>query len=242
MEHIHFMNANFTHPPATTSPCLHPCLFFAFIAALAGCQKSDSIPTTADRLKAVEQRQETVPDFYVPRKAVDYMADLKAIKDNAAKAPAVASTPAAPAATQTAKPAAPAPATAEVKQAAPAAPPPVAAPAPAAPTPTAPAANVVASAQPTARPAPPKEVAPTLTVLSRERPQFPKEAARTGVDSGRVRAKLMIDASGSVSSVVIVEAAPSRIFDRSVIQALSQWKFNPGEAGRTYETEINFKL
>lgn len=238
------MNVNFTHSPATTHRRRYSIVFFAIVAALPACQKSDSIPTTAERLKHVEQRQQTVPDFYVPRKAVDYMADLKSIKDNAPKpaAPAAATpTTATPAvATPAARPTPQSEAAPKVAEAKPA--PPVAAPVQTAPTPSAPAANVVASAQPTARPAPPRETAATLTVLSREQPQFPKEAARSGVEAGRVRAKLVIDAAGGVSDVVIVEAAPSRVFDRSVTQALSRWKFNPGVEGRTYETEINFKL
>ena len=228
------MNANFAASRAATRR-MRLGLFLVVIGVPTACQKSDSIPTTADRLKSVEQRQQTVPDFYVPRKAVDYMSDLKSIKENAAKPAApIAATPAVRPVSQATTPVEAPPKVADAKPIIAAAPPPVTAPP--APTPVAPAPNIVANAQP------PKEVASTLTVVSREQPQFPKEAARSGVESGRVRAKMVIDAAGGVSSVVIVEAAPSRVFDRSVSQALSRWKFNPGAEGRTYETEINFKL
>ena len=78
--------------------------------------------------------------------------------------------------------------------------------------------------------------------MSREQPDFPRDAARNGIESGTVRARVMINATGAVSSVVILEAKPPRVFDRAVSQALQRWKFNPGADGRSYDTEINFKL
>jgi len=172
------------------------------------------------------------------------MSDLKSLKDNTAKTPETSS----PAAGKSVD--AKATLVAETKTAAPVA----AAPAPALPTPapvpvqaapalTVPPANVVASAAPTARPVPPKEsVATSVTVLTREQPDFPRDAVRAGIELGNVRARVVINAAGGVSSVVILEARPLRVFDRSVIQALQKWKFNPGTDGRTYETEISFKV
>ena len=205
---------------------------------LAACQKAETVPTTSERLKYVEKRQQTEPDFFAPRKVVDYMSDLKSIKDNSTKpVAAVAAPPSSPSAVEPK----------EVKTivndarvAAPVAAAPVVTAAPAAATPGAPAANVIASAQPTARPQPPKESPASVTVLSREQPQFPQEVMRAGIESGSVRAKLTINASGDVSDVTIVEARPVRVFDRAVKQALSRWKFNPGAEGRTYDTLIDF--
>ena len=51
------------------------------VAALAACQKSDKLPTTAERLKNVEVRQQVEPESYLPRKSVDYMATMKDLKD-----------------------------------------------------------------------------------------------------------------------------------------------------------------
>ena len=212
-------------------------LLLALSSVLTACQKTEPLPTTADRLKYVEEKQQTQPDYHVPRKVVDYMSDLKLLKDNTPK-------PATPAVQVPAPVAAKSPevkaTVAEIKPAAPA----VSTPAPilAAPLVTAPTANVVASVAPTARPVPPKEVASAVTVISREQPDFPRDAIRAGIESGSVRARVIINAAGGVSSVVIVEARPTRVFDRSVTQALLRWKFNPGTDGRTYETEINFKL
>ena len=217
---------------------LHLLVVLTLVASLSACQKAETVPTTAERLKYVEQKQQTEPDYHVPRKVVDYMSDLKSLKDNVPKAAPVPPPPVAVAA----KAADVKPAVADAKPAVPVVATPVPAPVQAAPAATAPAANVVASAAPTARPVPAKDVASAVTVLSREQPDFPREAVRAGIESGSVRARVVINAAGGVSNVVILEAKPARVFDRSVSQALQRWKFNPGAEGRTYETEVNFKL
>ncbi|MEP7155792.1 MAG: TonB family protein [Betaproteobacteria bacterium] len=215
-------------------------LCIALALALSACGKSDRVPTTAERLNSVQQKQETQPDFYVPRKTVDYMADLKSLKDAPAKPehvpvvpvkaePAKAEPKAAPQETKVAVAPAPAPV---VQQ--PVTPPPAAA--------AVPPPKVVASAAPTARPAPPRQDAvPIISVVSREQPSFPREALRSGVETGNVRARMTINAAGEVTNVAILQAQPARVFDRSVQQALSRWKFNPGTEGRTFDTEIGFK-
>jgi protein TonB len=78
--------------------------------------------------------------------------------------------------------------------------------------------------------------------VSKVEPEFPREALLASVDKGRVKARLTIDASGEVTRVDIVEANPRRIFDRAVTRSLSQWRYEPGAAGRTVEVELDFKL
>jgi protein TonB len=214
------------------------CVLAALV--LAACDKSDKVPTTAERLASVQQKQETTPDFYVPRKTVDYMSDLKNIKDAPKETPKVAERAAAPAPAPAPVAAAPAPAPAPTPAAAaPAKTAPAPAPAQPQPAASAPASNVVASAAPTARPAP--AASTTVTVLSREQPDFPREAIRAGAESGTVRARITIGANGEVTNVAIVQAQPARIFDRAVQGALGRWKFNPGADGRTYDTEVLFQ-
>jgi TonB family protein len=241
----------------------------AIVASLTACQKSDSGPTTAERLKSAEQRQQSVPDFYVPRKTVDYMSDLKAIKettppveppkkdaaakDAAAKEAGLKTLPAdaKTAAAKSASTSTPVPAStpgptltpAGALGAAPIAvtPPPASTPPPKAAEPAAaPPPVVVASAAPTSRPTPSQDATPNVSVVAREQPEFPRDAARQGVESGAVRARLTINAAGDVTNVAIVQARPLRVFDRAVTNALSRWKFNPGAEGRTYETEVSF--
>ena len=38
-----------------------------------------------------------------------------------------------------------------------------------------------------------------------------------------------------------IDQTPSRNFDNTVVAALSQWKFNDGASGRTYDTEVVFR-
>ena len=238
----------------------------AIVMSLTACQKSDLGPTTAERLKSAEQRQQTVPDFYVPRKTVDYMSDLKAIKETTPPVePPKKDVAAKEASTKEAALKTPADAKGTAGKAATAAPVTTAAaptltptgalggapvaitPSPA-PTPppkavepvAAPAPVIVASAAPTSRPTPSQDVSPIVSVVARELPEFPRDAARQGVESGAVRARLTINASGDVTNVAIVQARPLRVFDRAVTNALSRWKFNAGAEGRTYETEVSF--
>jgi TonB family protein len=86
------------------------------------------------------------------------------------------------------------------------------------------------------RPAP----LPALVPIARESPSFPREAIALGLADGNVRARLMIDAKGNVSSVDIVEAS-HRAFMRAVREALLRWRFEPGTAGRTTTVDVAFK-
>lgn len=77
-------------------------------------------------------------------------------------------------------------------------------------------------------------------LVSRVEPEFPREASQAGVDKGKVKARMTLDASGEVVRVEILEATPRRVFDRAVTRTLSQWKFNAGPEGRQAEVEIDF--
>lgn len=225
-------------------------LLFSSFLLLGACSKSEPPPPKRAETAPVAPATAAPEVPLAPRKSVDYMAGLKNFKDEskavtreelersakqvvqsaeASKAAAATKVESpTPPATKAAP--APAPAPAPVIQT----PPPAPAPAPR----PAPPENVVAKAAPTAA-AP----APSLTVtpVSRVAPDFPRDAVRAGVDSGIVRAKLTIDAGGNVTNVQIVEARPTRVFDRSVRDTLSKWKFNTGADGRTYDTEVEFK-
>lgn len=226
-----------------------PLLLCAGALLLAACSKSEAPKPKSDAPAPVTKAPGEPEVPLAPRKSVDYMAGLKNFKDESkavtreelersakqvvqsaeATKAAAASKVEPPKAVETKAPA-PAPAPAPVIQTPP--PAPVAAPRPA------PAEDVVAKAPPTAAaPAPSTAVTP----ISRAAPEFPREAVRSGVDTGNVRARLTIDASGNVANVQIIEARPARIFDRSVRETLSKWKFNAGADGRVYDTEVEFK-
>jgi protein TonB len=72
-------------------------------------------------------------------------------------------------------------------------------------------------------------------------PVYPRQAQREGT-SGRVVAHVVVQPNGTVTEVRIISASPPRVFDREVIRALSQWKFNPEPVGFIGEYEIVFNL
>jgi len=73
-------------------------------------------------------------------------------------------------------------------------------------------------------------------------PQYPRQAIQQNVSSGRVVAHVIVAPNGTVSEVRIISSQPARVFDREVIRALSQWKFNPEPVGFIGEYEIIFNL
>lgn len=98
-------------------------------------------------------------------------------------------------------------------------------------------------APPPPPPPPPKPaVRRGIVPISRVQPEYPREAERKGIASGRVVARLYIDEKGNVTEVKIVEANPPRWFDRAVINALSEWKFQADGEKYIGEIEVEFKL
>ena len=97
---------------------------------------------------------------------------------------------------------------------------------------------------PMARPVP---VAPPQPAVRKEykasyrvEPTFPRDAIRRGIN-GRVVAWVHVAPAGNVTNVEI-RSSTNRVFDREVIRALSQWKFNPEPVGFIGEYEIVFNL
>jgi protein TonB len=130
-------------------------------------------------------------------------------------------------------------------------------PPPDVPVPTTTSEPVITSVSPTpppepvviAPPAPPVVEAPPkpavrrgITPIFRVEPVYPRDAIRAGVESGKVLARLQVDEKGLVTDVRIVDSRPPRVFDREVIRALSQWKFQPEGDRYIAEIEITFIL
>lgn len=94
-------------------------------------------------------------------------------------------------------------------------------------------------------PAPPQPVAQPpvrreYKAAYRVEPSFPPQAIRQGI-SGSVIAHVVVTPAGTVQEVRIIRSS-NRLFDREVIRALSQWKFNPEPVGFIGEYEIVFNL
>ena len=131
-------------------------------------------------------------------------------------------------------------------------------PPPDVPVPTQTTEPVITSVTPTpptepvviAPPAPPVVEAPPpkpavrrgITPIFRVEPVYPREAIKDNIAGGKVVARLQVDEKGLVTSVTIVEANPRRVFDREVIRALSQWKFQAEGDRFVAEIEVNFTL
>lgn len=91
-----------------------------------------------------------------------------------------------------------------------------------------------------APPAPKPLVRKEYKASYRVDPDFPREAIRRGLN-GRVVAWVHVAPGGNVTDVEI-RSSTNPIFNREVIRALSQWKFNPEPVGFIGEYEIVFNL
>ncbi len=77
-------------------------------------------------------------------------------------------------------------------------------------------------------------------------PRYPYRAKRMGLEAV-VRVKFLVDKEGRVSEVTILSASVQDVFDESVINAISSWKYSPGElmgkkVATMVTTEIIFKM
>ena len=115
-------------------------------------------------------------------------------------------------------------------------------------TQTAPTITTVTTTPPPPAP-PPVVTAPPLPLpvvrrdykaLQRVEPPYPRQALQAGV-TGRVVAHVVVAPNGSVTEVRIISST-NRMFDRDVIRALSQWRYNPEPVGFIGEYEIVFNL
>jgi protein TonB len=85
-----------------------------------------------------------------------------------------------------------------------------------------------------------------LTTLTRIPPVYPVQARRRGIE-GWVKVAFIVDESGRVGEISILEAEPEGIFERSVERCVSGWRFKPGTVEgmpvkAQVETVIRFEL
>jgi protein TonB len=65
-----------------------------------------------------------------------------------------------------------------------------------------------------------------LLPLQRIPPQYPRDAARSGV-TGWVQLEVLVNADGSVRSAKVLDAKPRGVFEAAAVQAVMRWKFKP---------------
>lgn len=66
-----------------------------------------------------------------------------------------------------------------------------------------------------------------LTALVKIPPVYPGRAKRRGIQ-GSVTVEFLVTSQGLVDQVKVIKAEPEKIFNRSVINCVSRWKFRPG--------------
>jgi protein TonB len=88
-------------------------------------------------------------------------------------------------------------------------------------------------------PPPPSTIAP-LKVTNRTIPTFPAEAVRAGIQSGRVVARLTIEADGRVSGAQIISSTPMGYFERESRRALATWRYEPPGQITSADVELLF--
>ena len=95
---------------------------------------------------------------------------------------------------------------------------------------------------PPAPPAPRPAVRQGVSCHDMEKPTFPREARRAGVDKGEVNVLMQIDEQGNVIDVKIVSADPPKVFDRATLEALLNWK-GKAEGEKYYATvQVGFRI
>ncbi len=63
-------------------------------------------------------------------------------------------------------------------------------------------------------------------VLTTQMPQYPRRALRSGIE-GRVTVQFDVGADGLINDLKIIDATPDGVFDRSVAEAIHQFRFLP---------------
>ncbi len=114
------------------------------------------------------------------------------------------------------------------------------------PTPPPPTPYVIAPpvvAPPAPPPPPPKPaIRKNPKRQSGEPLEYPRAAIRAGIETGRVVARLMIDEKGNVTDVIIVSSEPPKVFDRTVINGVKDWKYTAEGEKFVAEIEVVFAL
>jgi TonB family protein len=79
------------------------------------------------------------------------------------------------------------------------------------------------------------------TLVARAEPDFPTAAAKAGMESGWVKARLSIDEAGDVMNVEVLESSAPRYFTRAAIATFRWWKYDPGPRTREAVEVMEFR-
>ena len=76
--------------------------------------------------------------------------------------------------------------------------------------------------------APEQDAKPTARVVSRAMVTFPEVAIKKGIE-GHVVVRYSVQADGTVGDAQVVESVPPGVFDRSAIDAIRRFEFEPAK-------------
>ena len=73
-------------------------------------------------------------------------------------------------------------------------------------------------------------------------PRYPYRAKRMGME-GEVKIRFLVSKEGDVSHIEILASNPPKVFDQSVLNAVSSWKYVPGELmGKKVATRVTTSI
>ncbi|MFB6325330.1 TonB system transport protein TonB [Pantoea deleyi] len=104
-----------------------------------------------------------------------------------------------------------------------------------------PAAEHKPAAAPKAAPSPSTAASAGPKALSISKPGYPPRAFALRIE-GRVRVKFDVDSDGRVDNIEILSAQPANMFERTVKQAMKNWRYQSGQPGRGMTMNIVFKI
>lgn len=77
--------------------------------------------------------------------------------------------------------------------------------------------------------------------VRRVNPRYPLEAAQRGL-FGYVNVRFLVDETGRVQVVDTIDAYPKNVFERSAVQAVKRWRYQPSEQKHVMRVQLSYSL
>lgn len=77
--------------------------------------------------------------------------------------------------------------------------------------------------------------------IKRIAPKYPVDAAKSG-QFGYVTLRFLVNEQGEVTAIDTLDAYPAKVFDRSAIQAVKRWRYQPSDKSHLLNVKLEFSL